>query len=175
MTINGYLSVRRWQRRGTKPRGQRSPFTTRDDKGELASRTHGKSQGKGMINLVNGRWRKTGDTPQPKWCVVCRWCSSITIVSSIRRPGDSASLKVWKNVGGRELGKPVASRNEDSGIRTVRNGEGAAGKGCQRKQKPWCNVTDRRELSRDIILRPKGSRLLAGLDERESLNSINLK
>ena len=61
MTANGYRDVRRWQRRGAKLPGQRSPVTTRKVVGELASGTHGKPWGKDMVNLVTTNQRNAGD------------------------------------------------------------------------------------------------------------------
>lgn len=177
MTANGYLSVRRQQWWGAEPQGQRSLFATCRLEEEQAKETHGKLKSKGMINLVKTQSAKCrcvfGWTPKPKWYAIGRRCCSITVGSSIRWPGKSASLKVLKNVKGRELGKPVVSRNDVCGIRTVRDGDDAAGRGCQRKQMPFCNETDRRKSSCDENLRPKGSPLLAGLVEREILNFIN--
>jgi len=106
-------------------------------------------------------------TPGPKWQVAWwRW-SDVTALSSYVRPGKSVSLKALMNVEEGELGKPVRPRIDKGGIRTVKDGEGLAGRGCWRKQKRRGNRADRIAMSCDKIIRPKGSRLPAGLDEGE--------
>jgi hypothetical protein len=52
MTVNGYWDVRRWQRRGAKLPGQRSPAITREIVGEPARGTYGKPRGEDVVNLV---------------------------------------------------------------------------------------------------------------------------
>nr|MDO8115557.1 hypothetical protein [Candidatus Sigynarchaeota archaeon] len=108
-------------------------------------------------------------TPKPKWQAVWRRCCLVTAESSYERPGKSASLKTSMNVDGRELGKPVASRISEGGIRTVRDGEGAAGMGIWKKRMPWCNVADR--TAKQFVAEssaPKGGRLPEGLVGRKS-------
>ena len=160
MTVNGYWDVRRWQRRGAKLPGKRSPTITRKIVGEPARGTHGKSWDKDVVNLVTTDRRITGDfevdiriTPRPKRHAACRRCSVFTAVSSYMQPGESVFLKVPLNVHLWERGKPGESRNGRCGIRTVRNGKGSAGKGRQRKQMPSCSVMDRMKSSCDRIIR----------------------
>jgi len=61
MTVNGYPYVRRLRQRGSEHRGQRSPATTREVAGELASGTHGKPRGEDVVNLVNKNQRNAGE------------------------------------------------------------------------------------------------------------------
>lgn len=159
MTVNGYRDVRLWQRRGAKLPGQRSPATTREVAGEPASGTHGKPRGEDVVNIVNIDRRNAGDfvlykrmTPEPKWYAACRWCFSFTTVSSYTQPVNSVSLKVLLNVDRWELGKPDEPRHCFGGIRTVRNGEGSAGKGRQRKQMQSRNRIDRMEPNCDKFI-----------------------
>ncbi len=178
MTINGYPHVRYWQRQRDEPRGQCRPAT----------------QPRGCKDASQGNpWEATGQrcdkprhiepaecglisicaiemTPGPKWQAVWCRCWVFTATSFYARPGDSTSLKVPLNVVGRELGKPVASRFDEGGIRTVRDGEGAAGTGTWKKRMPRCNVADR--TATQSVVRssaPKGGRLPEGLVGGESL------
>jgi len=160
MTVNGYWDVRRWQRRGAKLLGQRSPAITREIVGEPARGTHGKPRGEDVVNLVTTDRRNAGDfdviiriTPRPKRHAACRQCSVVTVVSSHMQPGESVFLKVPLNVDWWERGKADEPRNEQGGIRTARNGEGSAGKGRQRKRISSCSGMNRMESDCDEIIR----------------------
>jgi len=87
------------------------------------------------------------------------------------QPGDSVSLKVLLNVNGGELGHPVVSRAGKGGIHNASEGEGTAGVGHRRKQKPFCSEADRKKLACDKYFRPKGSPLPMGLFGRENLET----
>jgi hypothetical protein len=178
MTINGYPHVRYWQRQRDEPRGQCRPAAQPQGCKDASQGNPWEATGQrcdkprymrpaecGLISIS-----VIGMTPGPKWHAVwCRW-SIVTATSFFVRPGDSTSLKVLLNVVGWKLGKPVASRRDQGGIRTVRDGEGAAGIGIWRKRRPRCNVADR--TSTRIVAKssaPKGGRLPEGLVGGENL------
>ncbi len=168
MTVNGYRDVRCWQRHGAKLPGQRSPTTNHEVARALAREVHGKPWGKGVVNLVNFNKRNVVDALEPKWCAAGWWGYSHPTLSSFGQPGNSAFLKTSLNVDGWERGKPIMFRMVFTcGIQAERCGKGTVGKGSRRKQRPFCNETDRTELDCDRFVRPKGSRLPVGLVERE--------
>jgi hypothetical protein len=173
MTVNGYPYMPCLRQQGSEHRGQCSPAITRKIAGELARRTHGKSWGEHVINLVIPNRRNAGVfggnriTPEPKWHAACRRCSQLTAVSSYVQPGDSVSLKVLLNVDDGELGNPVVPRGNVGSIHNASEGDGTAGVGRRRKQKPSCNEMDRKKLPCGSIFYPKGSPLPTGLAGKE--------
>lgn len=175
MTVNGYPYVLRLRQRGSEHRGQCSPAITHEIAGELARKTHGKSWGEHVVNLVILDRRKVGEfvvskrmTPGPKWHAGCRQCSQLTAGSSYMQPGNSVSLKVLLNVDDGELGNLIVPRGGLGGIHNASEGEGTVGVGRRRKQKPSCNEMDREKLPLGNVFCPKGSPLPTGLGGKET-------
>ena len=110
IAARGYLDVSHWQRCGIEPEEQCSPAPSHDGVGELASGTHGKPRGKGVVNLVIYDRRNVAEYAGAKRQVGRGRCFFLTVPLFVARPGDSASLKVLMNVMRWKLGKPDGSR-----------------------------------------------------------------
>ena len=106
IAARGYLDVLHWQRCRIEPEEQCSPAPSHDGVGELASGTHGKPRGKGVVNLVINDRRNVAEYAGAKRQVGRGGCFFVILPLFVARPGDSASLKVLMNVMRWELGKP---------------------------------------------------------------------
>jgi hypothetical protein len=108
------------------------------------------NESEGVINPVINNWRKVAEYARTKR-YVDRWrCFFVTALSFVIRPGESSCLKALLNVDAREHGKPDCPCKIFNGsIPPVREGEGPAGRGSQRKQRSWCNATDRTQKPHD--------------------------
>jgi len=92
------------------------------------------------INPVSAQWRNIV-IRHAKRQADSRRCLSIIAFSSVVQPGDSEYLRELFKVNHTEHGKP--DELHVSGILTVRKGDGLAGRGTKKKQKPPGNKVDR--------------------------------
>ena len=92
------------------------------------------------INPVSAQGRKVVIRPAKRQAD-SRRCLSITVFPFVAQSGDSGYLRELYNVNHTEHGKP--DEPHDSGILTVRKGDGSAGRGTKKKRKPPDNKADR--------------------------------
>ncbi|KKM72846.1 hypothetical protein LCGC14_1416410 [marine sediment metagenome] len=92
------------------------------------------------INPVSAQGRKVVIRPAKRQAD-SRRCLSIALFPFVAQSGNSEYLRELYNVNHTEHGKP--DEPHDSGILTVRKGDGSAGRGTKKKRMPSCNKADR--------------------------------
>ena len=108
--------------------------------------TYEKPQGELLINLVTIKWRKTVDTPWPKWQVVRKWCFNFIISMLVVRPGNRESLRVSITSVKWNVVNPNNLLNNNNNFPF----EECVGSGCWKKRTYSCNSCDRAVLHRKV-------------------------